>query len=376
MGENNNINIHHTSSPTSSKEQERTQDGRLIGLDILRAIAILLVLVGHGHEVPLFLKPINNFGWAGVDFFFVLSGFLIGGLLLNDIKKTGSIRIYRFYIRRGFKIWPSYYIFILTWGLLYQRNNFNLLIPGIFHTQNYFINPIPHTWSLAVEEHFYFLLPSIMILLLRISKEKLLKSTFSLWILLIVGCFFMRFYSAYVSWNAGRFDVMIIQTQTQFRIDSLMGGVLLAVIKNQMKTEYFSIKLKKIISLILITSTMFSSVLFFVPRDTKWYIIVVWPLILQITAMSYLWILKDFKISIKNKASILMANFCIFIAKISYNTYLWHWLINALLNNPKLAKYFIFGNFYVYFFVSIFTGWAMTTLIEKPFLKLRDRVIP
>jgi len=93
--------------------------GRIFELDLLRGIAIILVsyrhtvlrpyCLGTGSPIPALLW---QFGGSGVDLFFVLSGFLIGNLLFKEYIKTSSINIGRFIIRRGLKIWPSYYFFL------------------------------------------------------------------------------------------------------------------------------------------------------------------------------------------------------------------------------------------------------------------------
>src|ERR1700722_19491950 len=92
---------------------------RLIQLDVLRGLAILLVLGRHaivpredaGRLAPL-AKIWWHIGWTGVDLFFVLSGFLVGGLLLGELRSRGTLDIKRFIIRRGFKIWPAYYTLV------------------------------------------------------------------------------------------------------------------------------------------------------------------------------------------------------------------------------------------------------------------------
>ena len=90
---------------------------REIELDFVRGVAILMVIDFHSPMGILFypfrLMGFKHFGWAGVDVFFVLSGFLVGGLLVKEWKVRGRIDSKRFLIRRGFKIWPQYYFFIL-----------------------------------------------------------------------------------------------------------------------------------------------------------------------------------------------------------------------------------------------------------------------
>src|SRR5438477_10775385 len=78
-------------------------------LDVLRCVAVVLVMMHHGHISPFFTKV----GWAGVDVFFVLRGFLISGLLFSEYQKRGSIGFKRFFIRRGLKIYPAFYAFTL-----------------------------------------------------------------------------------------------------------------------------------------------------------------------------------------------------------------------------------------------------------------------
>src|SRR5262245_50090618 len=95
---------------------------RLPQLDILRSFAIFLVLLRHLPEVPDGLGThwsaaysiSNSVGWIGVDLFFVLSGFLISGLLFREYNLTGKVDLLRFYIRRGYKIYPGFYILFLT----------------------------------------------------------------------------------------------------------------------------------------------------------------------------------------------------------------------------------------------------------------------
>lgn len=174
-------------------------------LDILRCIAVFLVIGRHMWVCPPQISIILNkitalicqVGWIGVDLFFVLSGFLISGLLFKDYSQNGKISINRFYIRRGFKIYPSFLLLLgITAGfLLYQFSKFSAQIPdtsafwkafkdwlwpNALFVQNYIDTPtfnerlvwsIKLTWSLAIEEHFYLILPILLIGLLRIFKN-------------------------------------------------------------------------------------------------------------------------------------------------------------------------------------------------------------
>src|SRR4051812_14302006 len=93
---------------------------RSIGLDLLRFLAVLMVIVSHLVMEPIpaswmpYLQYVVGYGTAGVNLFFVLSGFLVSGLLFNEFKQRGDISIKRFYARRAWKIYPAFYLFIVS----------------------------------------------------------------------------------------------------------------------------------------------------------------------------------------------------------------------------------------------------------------------
>jgi peptidoglycan/LPS O-acetylase OafA/YrhL len=158
---------------------DRIPQGRVPELDGLREIAILLVLVGHYFSVPGIgaVSLLNGYwfrlGWAGVDLFLVLSGFLIGGILL---EVRNSPRYFRtFYARRFFRIIPLYYAWILLYMVLaafgrtflamqigsVQKIDISILAHFLFlQNVHEFLKStvsfwwLSSTWSLAVEEHF------------------------------------------------------------------------------------------------------------------------------------------------------------------------------------------------------------------------------
>ncbi len=124
-------------------------------------------------------------GWVGVDLFFVLSGFLISGLLFKEYDRDGSINLSRFWIRRGLKIWPAYFVAygsVVVYGLVkgLWRHSASALeqleqaLPNVVFVQNYFPEDIrwAHSWSLAVEEHFYLALPILLVALMRWNKNR------------------------------------------------------------------------------------------------------------------------------------------------------------------------------------------------------------
>src|ERR1051326_5357564 len=164
------------SSPNLSK--------RNLPLDGIRGIAIALVIIHHGFfgakpsgALSTFVARLAASCWVGVDLFFVLSGFLITGILLKSRDSAGYFRI--FYMRRFFRIFPLYYSCLaaallvsaafysdvtpkldLSWNLLYLAN-IRLALHG------WAWRPVSHLWSLSVEEQFYLVWPTVIFLLPR-----------------------------------------------------------------------------------------------------------------------------------------------------------------------------------------------------------------
>jgi peptidoglycan/LPS O-acetylase OafA/YrhL len=140
---------------------------RLVALDLLRALAVLLVLGRHGkgfEDVPV-LAEWRRGGWVGVDLFFVLSGFLVGGLLFSELTAHGRVALGQFLVRRGLKIYPAFYV-LLALTLAAQGPMGEAIPPQriaaeALYLQNYLRGVWGHTWSLAVEEHFYLLLAAL-----------------------------------------------------------------------------------------------------------------------------------------------------------------------------------------------------------------------
>lgn len=146
-------------------------NGYIRSLDGLRAVAILLVMSYHGE--------LDRFGWTGVQLFFVLSGFLITGILWNERSRPGSnsFKFKKFWVRRALRIFPLYFGFVGVIGLIYLLSHFPVYYPSYFpylitYTANYiplfpgwYGNPLfTHLWSLSIEEQFYLLFPFIILL--------------------------------------------------------------------------------------------------------------------------------------------------------------------------------------------------------------------
>jgi peptidoglycan/LPS O-acetylase OafA/YrhL len=160
--------------------------GHRPALDGVRGIAILAVLAVHTNH--LLGWSLLQGGSIGVDIFFVLSGFLITSILLDEWNKTGSIKLGRFYLRRFLRLVPALLLLVATVHLaanfLYspqEAANTRRAAPlALFYVTDFAIVSFPniqlgalrHTWSLAMEEQFYLVWPPILILLLKIGSSK------------------------------------------------------------------------------------------------------------------------------------------------------------------------------------------------------------
>lgn len=168
----------------TSRQAPELSNRHLPALDGIRGLAVLMVVAYH---VGYVLRPTGTGlpksyapgGFAGVDVFFVLSGFLITGLLLQERERRGSISFRRFYARRAFRLLPALGLLLLAHlayvvyeGLPLRREAEALLsvtsyASNISQSLHLFIpTELGHTWSLAVEEQFYLVWPSLLVLLL------------------------------------------------------------------------------------------------------------------------------------------------------------------------------------------------------------------
>jgi peptidoglycan/LPS O-acetylase OafA/YrhL len=357
------------------------------GLDILRAVAILLVLGRHGNGPVLW----QNMGWVGVDLFFVLSGFLISGLLFVEYKKTGGINWKRFFIRRGFKIYPAFYAMILLtplWAILTHRQiRWRLLLPEVLFYQSYQPNRVwAHTWSLAVEEHFYILLPALLLIMLYFQKKKDSGNPFRMIPVVcgVVGaaCLIARSYLAHTTAHIGEWWLGIA-FPTHLRIDSLFFGVLLGYFYHFEPEKLRRFGYERWPRLLLLAcSLVLISVCFVFGLDSQFMLgFGLTALYLGFGGILTLVVCKSGEPAAGNKPSrwAVFGNFFAFIGMYSYSIYLWHPMVSQHLRDlelrlwPNISAAVAFCS---YLLVSLFVGIVLSRLIEYPALHLRDRFFP
>ncbi|TMK89078.1 MAG: acyltransferase [Actinobacteria bacterium] len=214
--------------------------GHIPALDGVRAIAILMVIVFHCRFVGLIppngdlVDRTTGIGWAGVDLFFVLSGFLITGLLLDAKGGDGYFR--SFYARRFLRIFPPYYGFLVAYCIILPRiGAVGLQVPADYHhwgwnfwtytvnfamarSGNFSSASVAIAWSLAIEEQFYLVWPLVV---LTLSRRALMR----LCVVLMAAAFLFRLalIATHASWLA-------VYTLTPARMDTLAAGAFLAAL--------------------------------------------------------------------------------------------------------------------------------------------------
>jgi peptidoglycan/LPS O-acetylase OafA/YrhL len=194
----------------------------VFGLDGLRAIAVMLVFLGHYGIIgpgPAF----------GVQMFFVVSGFIIARMLLAEYQEAGTINVPRFYLRRFLRLSPvlmaSIAVIVMGWTLVGRAFEPMAVVSSVFYFSNYwqiysgsdiYLMPL---WSLAIEEHFYLIFPTMLLVCLRFGTH--LRP-------FLVACLIVLSWRIYL-WETGT-EAWDIYLRTDTRIDALLFGVVLAMI--------------------------------------------------------------------------------------------------------------------------------------------------
>ncbi|TXD84235.1 acyltransferase [Subsaximicrobium wynnwilliamsii] len=252
---------------------------RIYGLDVVRAVAILLVMLSHstflifpngGHPI---ISIFQFFGAIGVDLFFVLSGFLIGGLLLRQIEqqKVRFKDVFYFWIRRWFRTLPNYFLILLL-NILMIYLLFGIIIDQIgdflLFIQN-FSAPHPNffteAWSLSIEEYAYLIGPLLLFLLVLIfSKVNKFRLFLVTTLLIIVGVSMARYrfglshdYVDYSDWSQHIRKVVI------FRIDSIYYGFIGAYVAYTFKSFWETHRIKLFFTGALLFITVHACILLF-----------------------------------------------------------------------------------------------------------------
>ncbi|AIF49269.1 acyltransferase family protein [Dyella japonica] len=217
---------------------------RLPGLDVLRAVAIVWVMVFHSYFIGGWghFGGIEKNGWMGVDLFFVLSGFLIGAQVLKPLAEGGRFSFGEFYQRRAFRILPAYLVMVAAyfiWPSIREQGELQPLWQFLTFTVNLFIDArdhlaFSHVWSLCVEEHFYLVFPLLAWWLARHSSVRrfaVVCTGIVLAGMLVRGALWLHDLApaAGIDQNSyGKAFLERIYYPTWSRLDGLLMGVMLA----------------------------------------------------------------------------------------------------------------------------------------------------
>ena len=228
--------MRHPRSKTSIRGSSTDADSR--ASICFGRLAIGIVVIYHtgifGFALP---SNVHRFGWVGVDLFFVLSGYLIGGQLFGQLQRSGQIRFGRFYARRALRILPAYFVVLAVYFSLPALREFPNISPlwkFLLSVQNIGLiggTSFSHAWSLAVEDQFYLLLPIVLLGLSRSRRAAVVTP-----ILIFAGGLLLRAYLAHnLPGDAGgvspRGYQLWIYYPTWTRLDPLVFGVTLAAIE-------------------------------------------------------------------------------------------------------------------------------------------------
>ena len=362
---------------------------RMKQLDVLRAVAVLLVMCAHVYSTAW----LKRCGWVGVDLFFVLSGFLVSGLLYNEHRKRGSLSPGRFLLRRGLKIYPAFYFFVLVSVALmaYERMAVpadRLLAEALF-VQNYYGGLWGHTWSLCVEEHFYLLLTGALYLLWRRAGEG--SSPFAavpkVTLLVAVGALAARVATHLL---VVPFDFQTHFKPTHLRIDSLLFGVCLAYFHHFHRGR-FAGAVRRWSRRILCASLAALAPSVVYEADSVFMTTVGFTLLyLGFGGLLLLTLYCEARVPARGALGPL-AGLLAWVGGYSYSIYLWHLVVGTLGLSvfrraytegasrlggllPPQPHYLL--EFALYVAASVGVGVLMAKLVEVPVLRLRDRYFP
>ncbi len=330
-------------------------------IDSLRAFAVIPVILFHLNY---------NFspnGYLGVDLFFVISGFVITKTLIKNKEILGQIEIISFFLRRLKRIYPAliFMIFIssifVTFFGVTNLNNYHLYLKTglfsifgisniflIYKSDDYFLNqennPFTHTWSLGVEEQFYFVYPFLLFLIYKISKNKGFNNlTYYIFTIISATSLYLFFFNNSIISN---FYSPII------RFWELSLGCLAFFLFKQNKNIINDLYIFIYIPILLI---IYFFELNFISYQLKTFIVVF---------LTFLFLLRKQK-EIHFTDNILKNKFAIYIGKISYSLYLWHLPVIYLTNVYFVNEFFIVFSILLSFIIAHFSYRFIETPIRK-----------
>ncbi len=346
-------------------------------LDGLRGVAVLLVLMRHSFELvpggfgPQWLDDFLGGGYFGVDIFFVLSGFLITSLLLDERESSGAVGMRSFYGRRALRLMPALVVMlgVVSIVLVLDGETWSSLWPtvrsSLFYYQNWHSVWDPenlaglwfgHLWSLSIEEQFYFVWPVVFLVLVSLTKKHAVRVA-----VLALGVLWVVWYRLQV-WNAGD-GWAFVMVRTDTRADALLIGCLVAFLYQWQVVRTRAVQVIGWCGAVIV----FATVAFTSPPDEYLYVggltlgaLGVGCMVLAIAEGSWqgarFFTLKPLRI----------------VGKVSYGLYLWHFPIFWFVVQHSASV-----NAGVRLVVALLASALFTALswyvVERPALRLKDK---
>jgi peptidoglycan/LPS O-acetylase OafA/YrhL len=321
-------------STTPARAETRARLGHVPALDGLRGVAIAIVVAYHAFGFPLG-------GWLGVDLFFVLSGFLITTLLLEEHAATGAVRLRAFYVRRARRLLPALAVLLAAYVAISGIAGLGVVARFGFYTGNVYEAFVPgaaqhlvglnHLWSLAQEEQFYLVWPAALLLAPKVRRPVLVLAT--------IAAALMVYRLALA--GTGASDARIY-----FAPDTNVDGLLLGA---ALAFRPFAVPRR----FVVLASAVGAVLSLLIPQSTALGVSATLPLA-ELAAVVLIAAAVD--------GTLRLPRPLIWLGGISYSLYLWHYLVLWAFQwqQPLLAVA-----------VSVAAAYASTVWIERPFRRRR-----
>ncbi|MGI9580287.1 acyltransferase family protein [Chryseobacterium sp. RRHN12] len=354
---------------------------RIFGFDIIRSLAVILVMTGHvlgyiyAGEYSFFIAFFS--GLFGVELFFILSGVLIGELLIEVFDNDNVWKNLKvFIIRRWLRTLPLYFIMLMIYwaGNKYVDSVQNadvalwkyfLLIQNFFQIQPTFFGI---SWSLSIEEYFYVLFPLTLLLVKQIKRDFSTEKIVSTGVLIFLFYFLLMRITAFSHYDFTFYEG--VRKIAFFRLDAIAFGIITAIAfhfhQKRISINRYSLLWMGIAILIfnqyLIFRNNYSDLYYF---NTIYY---------SVSGLALASVFPFFK-EIKCSGTLFL-RIIQYLSKVSYSLYLQHWLVYKFLE----LSYFSFLpgiiKFILFFLISFITAGVSYTYIEKPIMRYRNKVYP